>query len=151
MVMSLFEILQPVADAAFGRYKTTPFEELSEEDQTVILIWSLTGEVNNGGFDQYYFNSSGDFATETVSALSRIGAIRTAQLLVQANGLFPTQPPPKNREQRIAELDRFTDRAAAIWRALETDFYRDPDKIEKRLVEYLVRRGILPQDVEADG
>ena len=102
--MSRFELLEPVADAAFRRHAITPFPELSEVDQTVILVWSLQGEVDNGGFDQFYYNSSGDFAVETVSALERIGAKQTAALLSEGNRLFPTQPVPSDRKKRIAGI-----------------------------------------------
>ena len=147
--MGRFELLQPVADAAFRRYAATPFDALSEVDQTVILVWSLHGEVGNGGFDQFYFNSSGDFAAETVVALRRIGATRTAELVEEANRLFPSQPPPKVRQQRIAELDSFSDNVAATWDRLEREFYNDRDGLDESLVIYLVQRGILSQGAQA--
>jgi hypothetical protein len=145
--MSPFELLQPVADAAFARYAGTAFDELAEADQTVILVWSLQGEVGNGGFDQFYFNSSGDHAAETVAALERIGAHRTAALVAAGNQMFPTQPPPKEREARIAELESFSDAVTSTWDRLEGEFYSDPDGLEKLLVAYLVRRGVLPASV----
>jgi hypothetical protein len=139
-----FELLKPVADAAFDRYATTPLRDLSEVDQTVILVWSLQGEVSNGSFDQFYYNSSGDFASETVSALERIGAKQTAALILEGNGLFPTQPVPSDRKQRIAELDNFTESVIDTWDRLERVFYSDPDKLDELLVAYLVRKGVLP-------
>jgi hypothetical protein len=142
--MSRFKILQPIADAAFKRYAKTPFEKLSEVDRTLILVWSLQGEVDNGGFDQFYFNSSGDHAAETVHALRRIGARRTANLVARANRLFRTQPPPKERALRIAELDTFTGPATEVWKHLEQEFYGDPDGLDELLVAYLVKQRLLP-------
>jgi hypothetical protein len=113
----------------------------------VIIVWSLQGEVGNGGFDQFYFNSSGDYAAETVEVLERIGAHRTAALVAEGNRLFPTQPPPKQREQRIAELDCFTDSATDAWDRLEREFYSDPDGLDDLLLAYLVSQGVLPKDV----
>ena len=144
--MGLFEVLQPVADAAFRRRASVGFDRLSEEEQTVILVWAVEGEVGNGGLDQFYFNSSGDFAAETVEALRRIGAGRTAELVERANRLFPTQLPPRQRAARVAELDTFTGKASASWRRLEREFYRDLDGREGLLFSYLVRKGLLPQE-----
>ena len=142
--MGRLELLQPVADAAFARYANTAFEELSEADRTVILVWSLQGQVDNGGFDQFYFNSSGDQAAETVAALERIGARRTAAQDEEGTRLYPTQPPPKERKARIAELDRFSDAVTGTWDRLEQEFYCDPDGLDELLVAYLVRHGVLP-------
>jgi hypothetical protein len=135
--MGRFESLVPIANAAFKRYATRPLHQLSEADQTVILIWSLQGEVGNGGFDQFYYNSSGDHAEATVQALDRIGANRTAAIVAEANGLFPTQPPAAERDRRVAELDRFTDSAAETWDRLEREFYADPDGLNELLAAYL--------------
>ena len=144
-LMDIFDLLQPIAYAAFNRYAHTAFDQLSEVDRTVILVWSLQGEVDNGGFDQFYFNLSGDHAAETVPALERIGAWRKAALVSESNRLFPTQPPPTERELRIAELDSFSDAATTSWDRLEREFYSDPDSLEELLVEYLVRQGVLPE------
>jgi hypothetical protein len=146
-----FELLTPVADAAFRRYATTPLHELAEVDQTVILVWSLRSEIDNGGFDQFYYNSSGDHAMATVRALERIGAKQTAALVSEGNRLFPTQPVPSDRQQRIAELDAFSDSATDTWDRLERAFYSDPDGLDELLVAYLVREGALPASARVHG
>ena len=40
------------------------------------LIEALEAEVNNGGFDQYFYNSAGDNTAETIQALETIGATK---------------------------------------------------------------------------
>jgi hypothetical protein len=141
--MGRVELLKPIVDAAFRRYETTPLPDLSEVEQTVMLVWSLRGEVGNGGFDQFYFNSSGDYAAETVRALETIGAKQTAALVSEGNRLFPTQPVPTDRERRIAELDTFSDSVTDTWDRLERVFYTDPDRLDELVVAYLVHRGVL--------
>ena len=140
--MRPIDILHPITNAAFDRYAITPFNHLSETEQTVILIRSLQGEVSNGGFDQFYYNSSGDFAAETVVALERIGAKRIAAVVAESNRLFPTQPPPSERSVRIAELDGFTDEMTEAWDHLEREFYSDPDELDELLLAYLVHAGV---------
>ncbi len=52
--------------------------------RVVYLVNELEMEVNNGGFLQFFVNSSGIFAEETVEALDLIGANYTKLLLEQA-------------------------------------------------------------------
>ena len=45
-------------------------------------------EVNNGGFNQFYFNSSGIFSDLAPEAFRRIGAPKFADLMNRANQLY---------------------------------------------------------------
>jgi hypothetical protein len=47
--------------------------------------WIVEGEVRNGGFNQYYFNTDGKFASDAVSAFEYFGAIELAVLMREAN------------------------------------------------------------------
>ena len=66
MVVGLFELPLPAAHESFARDNEFPFDQLSEANRIVILVWSLQGEVDNGSFDQFYFNASGFHAAERV-------------------------------------------------------------------------------------
>jgi hypothetical protein len=100
-------------------------------------VWMLEAEVNNGGFDQYYFNSAGALATPTISALQTIGAKETASLLAAANAEFPDAQPPVDRAQRQKALDKV--RESARFEALEREFYRDEEHLISLLATYLRR------------
>ena len=98
-------------------------------------VWMLEAEVNNGGFDQYYFNSAGDMAVQTVEALEAIGAPNTASLLRAANEEFPGAMPPIDRSERQQVLDGI--REGVRFAALEAVFYRDEENLLARLASYL--------------
>ena len=49
------------------------------------LTWVVEGEVNNGGFNQYYYNTDGQFASEAVEAFEYFGATQHAALMREAN------------------------------------------------------------------
>lgn len=55
--------------------------KLSEPAKTIYLIGILNQQVMNGGFVQYYDNSYGRFAYETLEALKNVGAYKTFALL----------------------------------------------------------------------
>jgi hypothetical protein len=48
------------------------------------VVEGLEAEVNNGGFDQYFFKSAGDEAVAAIAALIAIGATKIAALLSYA-------------------------------------------------------------------
>ena len=70
------------------------------------LIDELESEINNGGFDQFFFNSAGDKVADTISALSSIGAEHTADIVRAACTKFPGGMPPKDREARQEVLEQ---------------------------------------------
>ncbi|MGA0601339.1 DMP19 family protein [Caulobacter sp. KR2-114] len=61
-----------------------PTQTLSPAQRTFKIVWELEAEVNNGGFDQYFFNSSGRDAPRAVAALRTIGARKCAQIVAEA-------------------------------------------------------------------
>jgi hypothetical protein len=50
--------------------------------------WLVDGEVNNGGFNQFFWNSSGQFAMEAIEGFRVIGADEHAGLVEDAVELF---------------------------------------------------------------
>jgi hypothetical protein len=56
--------------------------------QVINFVEEVEAEVNNGGFHQYFNNSSGDNTAEAIEALETIGASAAANLLRQAAAMF---------------------------------------------------------------
>lgn len=56
--------------------------------QAVYMIWLLEGEVNNGGHNQFYYNSSGQFYDHLPKVLRLVGATRHAELMDRANAIY---------------------------------------------------------------
>ena len=54
--------------------------------QYVIAVNAVDGEVNNGGFNQYYFNRSHILTVTAAEALSAIGAPQLAEIAKKRNG-----------------------------------------------------------------
>lgn len=61
---------------------------LPKPQQVIYIIWTLEGEVNNGGFNQYYYNPSGQFAKLAPEALNLVGANQYAALTQAANEVY---------------------------------------------------------------
>lgn len=73
---------------------------LTDQQKTFFFNQELEREVNNGGFHQYFLNSSGAYAHETLASLESIGAELTAGILLMAINCFPEGKVPKDDEQR---------------------------------------------------
>lgn len=82
-----------------SRYST-----LTNGLQVLLPVVQLDGDVCNGGFQQYFFNSFSDFAAEAMSGLERLGAKRHAALFANAMSLFPKSIVPRIREERWETL-----------------------------------------------
>jgi hypothetical protein len=75
-------------------------QELSPGLNAILLTWEVEAEVNNGGFNQYYFNSTGPFAEDAVKAFEFFSASQHAQLMREAI---------KVRAAEEAEMQKFKD------------------------------------------
>ncbi|MBI5297176.1 MAG: DMP19 family protein [Chloroflexi bacterium] len=114
------------------------FESLSHPERVLHHIYWLESEVNNGGFQQYFDNSSGDYAIDTPSALEEIGAKHTANLMKRANDLFPNGAPSRDRQQRLEQLDSFDETNRNKFEDLDSEFFKYQDPLEELQVKYMV-------------
>ena len=101
----------------------------------VELIENLEAEVNNGGFDQFFYNSTGDDTAETIQALETIGASRMADIVKRAASKFPGNMPPKDRFARQDVLLQVSPDGDGF-EELDGEFYGYPDDLAELLQKY---------------
>ena len=77
---------------------------LSEAERIFYITQTLEMEVNNGGFSQFFYNSSGNFSNELVGAFTAIGANATAAICQKAISAFGRDI-PVDRDEREEMLD----------------------------------------------
>lgn len=141
------KFLDEAFDRACRRHSGSNFDQLDEADKILVTIWGLEGEVNNGGFDQYYFNSSGDLAFYAPVALRRIGAHQMAQITDDANKLFGPNGPARNPDDRDAQLLTIAPNGSEPhrWDELTRAFQSYPDDISALLAAFLEARSQAPE------
>ncbi|MCF6142526.1 DMP19 family protein [Flavobacterium sp. K77] len=94
-------------------------------------IDELEMEVNNGGFNQYFINSSSQNCYETLKALKENGKAKTAKLLENAITLINPNDIPENefleklRKREVEEL--YDEKISAELNKLDEAFYKYPD------------------------
>ena len=116
------------------------FGVLSRGDQLYYLVNVLSGEVHNGGFDQFFSNSSGDRYYETVQALVDLGDRTTLGLLEEAkSALFEAARVPVDRIVRFRLMRTASedhpqyDATVLALEELDKRFYASAERVTKLL------------------
>jgi hypothetical protein len=110
---------------------------LTDSQRNFYYNQNLEREVNNGGFNQYFINSSGAFAHETINSLRVIGANHTADILQSAIDQFPGKKVPSNRDERIDLVGRIEETANEKWEELDQKFFEYKDNLNSLNIEYV--------------
>lgn len=97
----------------------------------------LEREVNNGGFNQFFYNSSGDYAHETLTSLKLIDANKTADILQKAIDQFPNSTVPTDRAARQNVLEQIEEKANEVWEQLDQSFFKYEDNLNDLNIEYI--------------
>lgn len=126
-----------VFDAVSEKHAASGFASLTEKEQAIYTIWWLEAEVNNGGFHQYFWNSSGDHTEIALKSLHKIGAIETASMLQRAIDVAFNGNVPASRIQRQNLLE--IDEVSKIEKLgdLDSEFHMHPEEIHKMLDKYV--------------
>jgi hypothetical protein len=112
------------------------YNQLTDVEKKILAIDALEMEVNNGGFDQYFFNSPGDLSQTALIALRDIGALGAAKILDKAINIFPNSEPPQDRSDRQKLMMSLSDKVAPIWEDCDLEFYRLEENIGDLLFAY---------------
>jgi hypothetical protein len=102
---------------------------LTEPQKQFYYNQCLEREVNNGGFNQYFYNTSGNFAHQTIQSLRSIGAIATADILQKAIDQFPDKSVPVDRDERIELIEQIEESAKEKWDELDQSFFQYKDDL----------------------
>jgi len=113
------------------------FSTLTEPEKVFIYVDMLEGQVNNGGFDQFFFNSSGDYTNEILAAYKKINAHKTADLIETAIKAFPVSPVPIDTETRRKIMQNLNESVGKVWDDLDNKFYEYEENIAGLLIEYI--------------
>lgn len=112
-------------------------DALDRGGRLYFLITVLSGEVHNGGFGQFFTNTSGNLYAETVDALAESGLHTQLQLLQEAKGLlFGERSVPPDRMARYAAMPAVEedhpdfDFVAAALDRLDRRFYADQGRVD---------------------
>jgi hypothetical protein len=103
-----------------------------------LVIWELESEVNNGGFHQYFYNSSGALAPHVVSALKAIGAQGTADIVQRAlNAVVSAITSWSDDANRQALINQLSSETRQILEELDQEYYTRAEDLTPLLYKYV--------------
>lgn len=123
---------------------------LSTAHRHYFAVGMLEGEVYNGGFDQFFSNSSGAYFGLATEGLRVLGAEGTLRILQEAaRVLFGEASPPLGQQERWDAMKRHAaanggeEAVEAQVNALDRAFCDHPDALDEKLAAFAQQSGIL--------
>ncbi|PET33917.1 hypothetical protein CN514_25215 [Bacillus sp. AFS001701] len=94
-----------MSDKIIEKESKNGIEGLSQNERNFYLVDSLLMELNNGGFDQYFLNWTGEHWQETVSILDNLGISFLSNLVKKANEIYRSDKSEDDILDELNELD----------------------------------------------
>jgi hypothetical protein len=109
---------------------------LTPPQRHYLTLWWLDAKVRNGGFSQFFFNSTGNLAPYAVAAADAIGAPRVAAIISRTVRLFGPDGPSSDRDTRHAQLAEVS---SELLDALSSEYFSCEDNLRVILPLYTAR------------
>ena len=133
-----FDALARRVGPLFDRVEAAGLSSLTGPERVLFSVWGAGGQIENGGFDQFFYNSSGDYAAEALDGFRAIGAVGKAVVIEQAFALFPGSALPRDRDERIGALNALIAKAGEdVFQRLDEAFYAIPEDVDALLAAYV--------------
>ena len=117
LVLRLYDYIQKKS------YNFLKIENLNEVEKNIMILNDLDGEVNNGGFEQFFFNTRGQYNDSLIDALTAVNASETKDICAKALDII-SQGLLKDQESDL--LDKECD----------TPFYDKSENLTSLIAEY---------------
>ena len=125
------------SDYAATKHIDKGYDALSASERDLVHVFWLEGEVNNGGFEQFFFNTAGDYAMAAVDTLQRIGSSEALALLHQAISAFGADPPATDRTTRQSQMEDLPEAAADLWEELDQQIWTLQEPLWQLVLNYV--------------
>jgi len=147
--MNKNNILIDLSESDRTRFGKQDFVHQSTPQKVFSALWAVESEVNNGGFSQYFLNSSAESAPFVVEALETIGAPETAGICKRAiAAAFPSGLPSAPEAIQSGAAD-FSAEALETLESLDQEFFSYPHNLTDLLFAYVSKHpeefGTLPK------
>jgi hypothetical protein len=110
-------------------------DRLTIEERVILAVEALEREVNNGGYDQFFINSSRGYAPIIVDALRRIGCPRTAEITQRAVAIMQRFP-ISDEEIDGLEMEENEERQSVL-EECDASYFEASEDIAESLFAYI--------------
>jgi Domain of unknown function (DUF4375) len=130
-------ILIRLSESGNTKFGKEDFDTQSMPQKIFSAIWALESEVNNGGFSQYFLNSSNESAGFVVEALNTIDAPQTADICRRAIEVAFPAGLPTTEEGIHAQAADFSDEIREKLEPLDQEFFSYPHDLTDLLFDFV--------------
>jgi uncharacterized protein DUF4375 len=109
--------------------------KLTAEERVILAVEALEREVNNGGYGQFFVNSSREYAPVIVDALRRIGCSKTAEITHKALKIVE-KTPMTDEEIENGTWEENEERQEELGEC-DTLYFERPENIEESLFVFI--------------
>ena len=118
------------------------FDALGAAEKTYYAVSCLIGEVYNGGFYQFFSNTSGSLYGYALDGLMEMEAAKSVQLTIRAKEfLFGNHTVPTDHRARNDLLPELEGLDEAL-NKVDKPFWEDPDKLGERCEQFAKLHGL---------
>ena len=117
-----------------------PESRLTATERRLLAVYWVEAEVNNGGFDQYFYNSAGDNAELALAGLRDMGAVAATGLLERAMAVFPAGKPPRDRFKRQEAMRQIEAQSKTVWEKCDSEFYKLTERLSDLSLAYAKKK-----------
>ena len=96
-----------IADIIAKKGAESSFNSLKVEEKNINMIDTLISEINNGGLDEYFFNTEGKYCQDTINVLKMLSQFELAEILNQASIIYFGDT---NEDDKFDLLNEFDDK-----------------------------------------
>jgi hypothetical protein len=115
------------------------YESLTHEQRVVYCAFLFDAEVCNGGLMQFFGNSSGDHAADTVDALRELGHTVGGEVLATAMRHVGPLAREKDLELRLSAIESRFDQLRSLFDPLESNYYETASQLRQAWLLYATR------------
>jgi hypothetical protein len=132
-------VYDAVNNIIFDEDGTEHLERVSKEAKLIYVLCCFEGEIHNGGFASFFFNSSGDYTFDILEGLKYFEAESYNSCLRKAISWFPDKEPSKKREVRWNQMEPFEDdeNFQSEMSEVESEFYKCRDNLIEKMDAYV--------------
>ena len=130
------QILSNISAIIMYKEQEHGIDSLTPKERYIYAIDGMLTEVNNGGFNQFFFNSTGELTYDLVPALEEIGSKKFKSIVSKAVDIFGDIP-SLDEDSRYSHLEKITkDDELQLWDECDDEFYNCDEDIESMTVAY---------------
>lgn len=104
-VESMEELFNQLIDYAMDKEIKKGYKGLEPIEQKLFIVGKYLMEVNNGGLDQYFIHTDGQYAKETIKFLKSIEEANFLEILNKAYEIYRSDMDEDEQYEALEELD----------------------------------------------